>query len=130
MIVVTISRHFFINILQTQHFSAMKFYMGYEENMSFLVIPKSPKAGENVEKIGLGSFKWCEIYFCKLTAHSLEKNPENELSYLFYFWMGFNERGIIIIKIILFSLNCLYLVTIVIVKNLWPYPEARKTLFE
>ena len=34
----------------------MKFYMGYEKNMSFLVIPKSPKVGGKVEKIGLGSF--------------------------------------------------------------------------
>ena len=39
-----------------QHFSAMKFYMGYEKNMSFLVIPKSLKVGGKVEKIGLGSF--------------------------------------------------------------------------
>ena len=34
----------------------MKFYMSYEENMSFLVIPKSPKVGRKVEKIGLDSF--------------------------------------------------------------------------
>ena len=40
-----------------QHFSAMIFYMGYEKNMSFLMIPKSPKIGKKVEKIGLGSFK-------------------------------------------------------------------------
>ena len=26
--------------------------------MSFLVIPKSPKVGKKVEKIGLGSFKY------------------------------------------------------------------------
>ena len=58
MIMVTITRHFFINIFQTQHFSAMEFYMVYEKNMSFLlVIPKSPKVGKQVEKIGLGSFK-------------------------------------------------------------------------
>ena len=36
-----------------QHFSATKFYVGYEKNMSFFVIPKPPK---KVEKIGLGSF--------------------------------------------------------------------------
>ena len=30
----------------------MKFYMGYEINMRFLVIPKSPKVGKKVEKIG------------------------------------------------------------------------------
>ena len=34
----------------------MKFYMGYEKNMSFLVIPKSLNVGEKVEKIGQGSF--------------------------------------------------------------------------
>ena len=61
MIMVTITMitgHFFINIYQTQHFSAMTLYMGYEKNMSFLVIPKFRKVEENVEKIGLGSFKW------------------------------------------------------------------------
>ena len=57
MIMVTITRHLFINIFQMQHFSAMIFYMGYEKNMSFLVIPKSPKVRKKVEKIGLGSFK-------------------------------------------------------------------------
>ena len=44
---------FFINIFQTHYFSALKLYMCYEKNMSFLVIPK---VGKN-EKIGLGSFK-------------------------------------------------------------------------
>ena len=34
-------------------FSAVEFAMGFGENMSFPVIPKSQK----VEKIGLGSFK-------------------------------------------------------------------------
>ena len=43
---VTLTTHLLINIFQTQHFWAAKFYMGYEENMSFLVIPKSPKVGE------------------------------------------------------------------------------------
>ena len=56
LIMVTITRHFFVNFFQTKHFSAVKFYMGYEKNMSFLVIPKSPKVGKKVEKIGLGSF--------------------------------------------------------------------------
>ena len=31
--------------------------MGYEKNMSFLVIAKSPKVWKKVEKIGPGSFK-------------------------------------------------------------------------
>ena len=30
------------NIFQTEHFSAVKFAMDYEKNMSFLVIPKPP----------------------------------------------------------------------------------------
>ena len=37
------TRHIFINIFQTEHFSAVKFAMGYEKNVSFLVIAKSPK---------------------------------------------------------------------------------------
>ena len=53
MIMVTMIRHLFINIFQTQHFSAIKFYLGYEKYMSFLVIPTSPKVWKKVEKIGL-----------------------------------------------------------------------------
>ena len=33
----------FINIFLTEHFLDVKFPMGYEKNMSFLVITKSPK---------------------------------------------------------------------------------------
>ena len=43
--------------LQTEHVSAVKFNMGYEKNMSFLVIPKSPELWKKVEEIGLGFFK-------------------------------------------------------------------------
>ena len=57
MSMVTITRQIFINIFQMEHFSAVKFYMGYEKNMSFLVKPKSTKLWEKVEKIGLGYFK-------------------------------------------------------------------------
>ena len=40
---VTITRQDFIYFFQKEHFSAVKFAMDYEKNMSFLVIPKSPK---------------------------------------------------------------------------------------
>ena len=40
---VTITRHVLINIFQTEHFSAMKYDVGCEKNMSILVIPKSLK---------------------------------------------------------------------------------------
>ena len=40
---VSISRDVFIDIFQVKHFSAVKFVIGYEKNMNFLVIPKSPK---------------------------------------------------------------------------------------
>ena len=43
LIMVTITRHIFINIFETEHFSAVKFDMGYEKNMNFLVIAKYPK---------------------------------------------------------------------------------------
>ena len=53
----TITRHDFISIFQMEHFLAVKFAMGYDKNMSFLVIVKSPKNWKTkVEKIGLGSF--------------------------------------------------------------------------
>ena len=54
---VTITRHIFINIFLTKHFSAVKFAIGYEKNMRFLVIAKSQKFEKEVENIGLGSFK-------------------------------------------------------------------------
>ena len=38
-ILVTIARYIF----KTEHFSAVKLAMGYKKNISFLVIPKSPK---------------------------------------------------------------------------------------
>ena len=54
---VTITSNLFIDIFQTQHLWAAKFYMGYEKIMRYLVIAKSPKVGGKVERIGLGSFK-------------------------------------------------------------------------
>ena len=57
LVMVTINSHIFINIFQTECFSAVKFDMGYEKKMSFVVIPKCQKVWKKVEKIGLGSFK-------------------------------------------------------------------------
>ena len=37
---VTITRHIFIHIFQTEHLLAVEFAMGYEKIMSFPVIPK------------------------------------------------------------------------------------------
>ncbi len=53
---VTITSHIFINIFQMVHFSAVKFDRGNEKNMSFLLIPKSPKVWEKSEAIGPGTF--------------------------------------------------------------------------
>ena len=61
---VTITRHIFINIFQTENVSAVKFAMGYEKNLGFFVIPKTPKVGGKVEKIGLGSFKKQDVNYC------------------------------------------------------------------
>ena len=44
IIMLTITKHVFINLFQTEHFSAVKFAMGYKKNTSFLVIAKSHKA--------------------------------------------------------------------------------------
>ena len=41
LIMVTITRHIFINIFQAECFSAVKFVMGYEKNMVFLLIKKA-----------------------------------------------------------------------------------------
>ncbi len=53
---VTITSHVFVNIFQMVDFSAVKFTKGYEKNMSFLLIPKSPKVWQKSEAIGPGSF--------------------------------------------------------------------------
>ena len=57
----TVTKLVFTNIFLTEPFSAVKFAMGYENNMSFLVIPKSQKKKKKkkkkVETIGLGCFK-------------------------------------------------------------------------
>ncbi len=43
LIMLTITSHIFVNIFQTVHFSAVKFIRSNEKNMSYLLIPKSPK---------------------------------------------------------------------------------------
>ena len=54
LVMVTINSHIFINIFQMKVF----LYIGFEKNMSFLVIAKSPKVLKiKVEKIGMSSFK-------------------------------------------------------------------------
>ncbi len=56
LIMVTITSHIFINIFQMAHFSAVKFNRCNEKNMSFLLIPKSPKVWEKSEAVGPGTF--------------------------------------------------------------------------
>ena len=41
IIMVTITRHIFINIFRREHFSAVKLAKSYEKNMSYLTISKS-----------------------------------------------------------------------------------------
>ena len=50
MVMVTITRHFLINIFQMQRFSAMKFYMGYKKNMTFLWYQNHQKFGEKLKR--------------------------------------------------------------------------------
>ena len=64
MVTVTIIKHVFINIFQVEPISAVKFDTGCEKNMSFLVIPKSPKVWKKVEKIGLSSFNNATHFLC------------------------------------------------------------------
>ncbi len=56
LIMVTITSHIFTNIFRMVHFSAVRFTRGNEKNMSFLLIPKSPKVWEKSEAIGPGTF--------------------------------------------------------------------------
>ena len=51
LIMVTITRHIFINIFQTENISTVKFDTGYEKKLiAILVIPKSPKVLKNALK--------------------------------------------------------------------------------
>ena len=54
---VTITKNIFINIFQMENFSAVKFAIGYEKNMSFLVIPKYAK----VEKKKFKKYDWAPL---------------------------------------------------------------------
>ena len=45
-----------------EHILAVKYDMGYEKKMSFLVIPKSPKVFKKRWKIKLGCFKMKLIF--------------------------------------------------------------------
>ena len=49
-LMVTLTGHIFINIFQMENFSAVKFVMGDEKNVSFLVIAKSPKVWKKIWK--------------------------------------------------------------------------------
>ena len=60
LVMVTITSHIFINIMQTVHFSAVKFTKDNEKIMSFLLIPKSLKVWKKSEAIGPGTFNWIE----------------------------------------------------------------------
>ncbi len=71
LIMVTITSHIFINIFQTVHFSAVKFDRGNEKNMSFFLIPKSPKVSEKSEAIGPGTFKFNKWMLCNFLWHNL-----------------------------------------------------------
>ena len=59
LIMVTITRHFFNNIFQMLHLSAVKFY---KKNKSFLVISKSTIVGEKSWKDRIGNILDCEVW--------------------------------------------------------------------
>ena len=58
LIMVTITRHIFINLFQMEHFLAVKFAMGYEKNELSCDSKISKSLEKKVEKIGLGSLKF------------------------------------------------------------------------
>ena len=74
---VTITRHLFNNFFQMKHFSAMEFYMGYEKNMSFLVIPKSLTVGKKELKRSDWAAVKTLILPCSHYAKGAEKVSES-----------------------------------------------------
>ena len=94
LIMVTITKHIFINIFQTEHFSGVRFAMGFEKNMGLLVIAKSPKVWKKkLEKIGLGSFNkpprwWCPVFSmlgCILLLQHFQHNENIFLDFIVTF---------------------------------------------
>ena len=58
LIMVTITRHIFINIFQTEHFSAVKFAMGCKKNMIFFCDSSLQKFEKKLKRLDLASLKW------------------------------------------------------------------------
>ena len=54
-----ITKHFFINIFQMEHFSAAEIYHGLWEKYELSCDTKISKSLKKVEKIGMGSFNKC-----------------------------------------------------------------------
>ncbi len=85
---VTITSHIFVNIVQTIHFTAVKFTRGTEKNRSFLLIPKSQKVWNKSAAIGLGSFKVSDSYcfmlrrrcWCWLDWSNNEKENQKQVN--------------------------------------------------
>ncbi len=68
IMMATITRNIFINIIQTVHFLAVTFTRGGEKNMTILLIPKSQKVWEKSGPIGLGFFKSTATMFVTFTV--------------------------------------------------------------
>ena len=82
LVMVTITRHIFINIFQMEHFFNSEICHGVtRKKMSFLVISKSPKVWKKVEKIRLGSFKVFFFFFFKFIFKGLSDTAN--LFYMF-----------------------------------------------
>ena len=76
LFMVTITRHVFTNIFQTDHFPAVTFSMGYEKNMSFFVIAKSPKVWKRLKRLDWAS----------LTASLATYSPKDSFKILLLTW--------------------------------------------
>ena len=50
LIMVTITNHIFINIVKMEYFLSVIFAMGYEKNVSFLVLPNLQKLKKKKKK--------------------------------------------------------------------------------
>ncbi len=87
LIMVTITSHIFINIFQTVHFSTAKFTTGNKKNISFLLIPKSPKLCKKSEAIGPGTLN--NFFFSLLTEmckwNQWKKREDNKKETPFHF---------------------------------------------
>ena len=99
LIMVIITRHVFVNIFQTEHFSAVKFGIGYKRKTIwvFLWHQNHQKLDKKLEKNGLCSFNICccfnsYIQVIKIAVNSFSLYLSHRVQAHTFFMQYFNPK--------------------------------------